>query len=67
MNLHIFTYTKYYHEKIKQKPPVCEKVCGSKNNSYFFGNRHSLFFQELFDGFLRYYVEVVAWLFCHGL
>ena len=40
MNLHIYTYTKYYHEKCKQKPPVCEKVCGSKNESYFFGNTH---------------------------
>ena len=32
-------------------PLVFEKVCGSENNSYFFGNRHSFFFLELFDGF----------------
>ena len=32
-------------------PLVFEKVCGSENNSYFFGSRQSFFFQELFDGF----------------
>ena len=32
-------------------PLVFEKVCGSENNSYFFGSRQSFFSQELFDGF----------------
>ena len=34
---------KYYHEKCKQQPLVCEKVCGSENDSYFFGNTLILF------------------------
>ena len=28
-------------------PLVCEKVCGSENNSYFFGNGQSFFFPRI--------------------
>ena len=43
--IYINIYILYYREKCKQKSLVFEKFCGSENNSYFFGNRHSFFFQ----------------------